>query len=63
MYLSISYIDWFVFRIGKRNYSLLLVEYKCVVKETKILEYNTYKSTISCDDSGEENEENSNDKN
>ena len=42
---------------------MLLVEYKCVVKETKILEYNTDKSTISSDDSGEENKENSNDKN
>ena len=63
MYLPISYIDWFAFRIGKRNYSLLLIEYKCVVKEKKIPEYNTDKSTISSDDSGEENEEHSNEKN
>ena len=63
MYLSISYIDWFVFRIGKRNYSVLLIEYKCVVKEKKIPEYNTDDITISSDDSGEENEEHSNEKN
>ena len=63
MYLSISYIDWFVCRIGKRNYSVLLIEYKCVVKEKKIPEYNTDDITISSDDSGEENEEHSNEKN
>ena len=42
---------------------MLLIEYKCVVKEKKIPEYNTDDITISSDDSGEENEENSNDKN
>ena len=42
---------------------MLLVEYKCVVKEKKIAEYNTDNIIISSDDSGEENEENLNDKN
>ena len=42
---------------------MLLVEYKCVVNEKKIPEYNTDNIIISSDDSGEENEENLNDKN